>query len=205
MSIEATPVRRGRPRKFEHARALDAALTTFWTKGFAGTSLDDLAVAMAMNRPSIYAAFGNKDRLYAASVQHYVETIGRTFLTPLARGGSLAADLRGFYGTVIDVVTGKHGPLGCIVACTLPAEAGTTPAARDMLAGAIARIDDVLRVRIAAAVRAGELDAGVDVRTRAQVVSSGMLALSLRARAGMPRRELQRLARAFVSLASARG
>lgn len=197
MSIDGTRAR-GRPRKYEHGRALDSALATFWARGFAGTSLDDLASAMDMNRPSIYAAFGNKEALYAAAVTHYLQTIGRTFLAPLTRGRTLAADLDGFYAAVIEVVTGAHGPLGCVVACTLPAEAGESPAARELLAGAIASIDQAVRERLASAVRAGELPPDTDVRTQAQVVASGMLALSLRARAGASRRELRRLARAFV-------
>lgn len=204
MSIAPPPARRGRPRKYEHASALDAALTTFWAKGFAGTSLDDLASAMGMNKPSIYAAFGNKEALYAAAVEHYVRTVGRTFLEPLHRGGALADDLDAFYAGVTGVVTGKHGPLGCIVACTLPAEAETTPAARQLLAAALAQIDGAVRARLARAVEQGELARDTDLRTQAEVVVSGMLALSLRARAGAPRRDLRRLARAFVTMAAAR-
>lgn len=204
MSTDTPRAGRGRPRKYDHGTALDAALVTFWSRGFAGTSLDDLASAMHMNRPSIYAAFGNKDALYAAAVERYLETIGRTFLEPLARGRALAADLEGFYGAVIDVVGGAHGPLGCVVACTLPAEAEVSPAARDLLAAALDRIDEVVRQRLVTAVRVGELPADTDLRTQAQVVASGMLALSLRARAGASRRDLRRLARAFVGLVTRR-
>ena len=204
MSIESTPRGRGRPRRYEHEAALDAALATFWAKGFAGTSLDDLASAMGMNRPSIYAAFGNKDALYAAAVERYVQTLGRAFLEPLQRGRTLAADLDGFYASVIDVVGGSHGPHGCIVACTLPAEAETTPAARALLADALARIDEAVRQRLARAVEQGELPRDTDLRTQAQVVTSGMIALSLRARSGAPIRDLKRLARAFVAAISAR-
>lgn len=199
MSIASPAARRGRPRKYEHAAALDAALTTFWSKGFAGTSLDDLASAMGMNRPSIYAAFGNKDALYAAAVERYVQTVGRAYLEPLLRGRTLSEDLDGFYASVTGVVTGSHGPLGCIVACTLPAEAETTPAARELLAGALAGIDEAVRQRLARAVEQGELPRDTDLRTQAQLVTSGMLALSLRARAGASKRELKKLARAFVA------
>lgn len=61
------PRGRGRPRKFEHGVALDAALQTFWTKGYRGASMDDLTGAMAMNKPSLYAAFGAKEELYLAA------------------------------------------------------------------------------------------------------------------------------------------
>ncbi len=191
--------RRGRPRKFDQATALDAALLTFWKRGYGGTSLDDLTAAMGMNRPSIYAAFGNKEAVYAAAVDHYVATIARRYLDPLGKGRDLAAELQGFYDAIIDVVTGRHGPHGCIVACTLPAEAEVSPQARKQLARVLADADRALGARIAVARDAGEIGADADVRQLAALAASGTLALSIRARAGAPRRELRRLAQTFVT------
>ena len=60
----AQPRRRGRPRAYDPDVALRRARDTFWRAGYAATSLDDLAAGMGMNRPSIYAAFGDKRALY---------------------------------------------------------------------------------------------------------------------------------------------
>ncbi|MEO6028598.1 MAG: TetR/AcrR family transcriptional regulator [Candidatus Binatia bacterium] len=190
---------RGRPRKFDHATALDAALLTFWKRGYGGTSLDDLTAAMGMNRPSIYAAFGNKEAVYAAAVDHYVATIARRYLDPLAKRRDLRAELMAFYDAIIDVVTGRYGPHGCIVACTLPAEAEVSPQARKQLARVLFDADRALGARIALARDAGEIGAESDVRQLAALAASGTLALSIRARAGAPRRELRRLAQTFVT------
>lgn len=194
------PRRRGRPRKFDHRTALDAALRTFWDRGYGGTSIDDLCTAMGMNRPSVYASFGNKDAVYAAAIEHYVATIGARYVAPFAVRGGLATALTGFYRAVVDTVTGRHGPLGCVVACTLPAEAGVSETARAQLARVLDRVDGAIRARLARAVDDGELPRDADVRALAEIVTSGMLGISIRARAGAPRPQLTRLARTFVSL-----
>jgi AcrR family transcriptional regulator len=190
---------RGRPRKFDHGTALDAALLTFWKRGYGGTSLDDLTAAMGMNRPSIYAAFGNKDAVYAAAIDRYVATIGQRYVEALRGGRGLAAELTALYDAVIDTVTGKYGPCGCIVACTLPAEAEVSPHAREQLARVMADVDGAIAARIVAARKAGELPADASVRDLAVLAGSGLLALSIRGRSGTGRRELKRLAQSFVA------
>ena len=62
--METTLSPLGRPRAFDTDLALDQAMQLFWRKGFLGTSLSDLTEAMGINRPSLYAAFGNKEALF---------------------------------------------------------------------------------------------------------------------------------------------
>ena len=63
----------GRPREFDAEEALDKALMAFWRRGFEGTSLSDLTEAMGINRPSLYAAFGNKETLFRLALDRYAE------------------------------------------------------------------------------------------------------------------------------------
>jgi AcrR family transcriptional regulator len=64
----------GRPREFEIDEALDSALELFWRKGYEGTSLSDLTDAMGITRPSLYAAFGNKEELFRKALDRYDDT-----------------------------------------------------------------------------------------------------------------------------------
>src|SRR6266478_1585181 len=62
----------GRPRAFDTDKALDRAMKVFWRKGYEGASLPDLTRAMGINRPSLYAAFGNKESLFRKAIDRYV-------------------------------------------------------------------------------------------------------------------------------------
>src|SRR5690349_17005449 len=68
---ENAPKRRGRPRAYDPEQALARAAARFWQAGYAGTSLDDLSEATGMNRPSLYAAFGDKRDLYLKTLAYY--------------------------------------------------------------------------------------------------------------------------------------
>src|SRR5260370_33982821 len=63
---------RGRPRAFDQQAALDRAMMLFWRQGYEPTSLSDLSGAMGINAPSIYAAFGDKERLFLRVLDRYL-------------------------------------------------------------------------------------------------------------------------------------
>jgi len=196
----AAPRKRGRPRQFDYDEALDAALRTFWHRGFTATSLDHLTTAMRLNRPSVYAAFGNKDAAYGAALERYFATAGREFVAALATPGHVREALTTFFSAVIESVTGRWGPTGCMISCTLPAEAGHSTAARKRLASAIAKIDAAISARLSVAHAAGELPAGADPALLAQLVTGMLFALAIRARAGAARLELTKTVQTFVAL-----
>jgi AcrR family transcriptional regulator len=63
---------RGRPANFKYEQALQKALHVFWARGYEGASMAELTQALGINRPSIYAAFGNKEELFKKALQMYL-------------------------------------------------------------------------------------------------------------------------------------
>ena len=69
--VQKEETRLGRPREYDPEVALQRATDAFWDAGFSGTSLDDLSARTGMNRPSLYAAFGDKQALYLKTLESY--------------------------------------------------------------------------------------------------------------------------------------
>ncbi len=103
---------RGRPREFCTDQALAAALGVFWAKGYEGASMADLTAAMGITKPSLYAAFGNKEALFRQALDLYEKDklayIGEAIEAPTAR--AVAENL--LFGAV-DVAT-QGAARGCM-------------------------------------------------------------------------------------------
>src|SRR5216683_2232994 len=104
----------GRPRSFDMDQALDRALQVFWRKGYEGTSLSDLTGAMRINRPSLYAAFGNKEALFRKALDRYVEGPAAYVREALNEPTARAVAER-LLGGAIDLLTHPRNPRGCLM------------------------------------------------------------------------------------------
>src|SRR5262252_1533238 len=103
---------RGRPRAFDIDDALDRALEVFWRKGYEGASLPDLTKAMGINRPSLYAAFGNKEALFRRAIERYVEGPGCHVREAIDEPTARKVVERLLRGS-IDLITDVRKPRGC--------------------------------------------------------------------------------------------
>ena len=166
----------------------------FWSTGYAATSLDDLARACNMNRPSLYAAFGNKQQIYIAALDRFGEKMIDEVLPLLDGERSLEHSLRAFYHRVIEVYfSGDSVSRGCMVWCTAAVEAYAETEIRDYLDRALRQVDELLSRRFERAVAEGELPADQDPVTLGRLAAASMHSIALRARAGQSRSSLKRL------------
>jgi AcrR family transcriptional regulator len=193
---------RGRPRAYDPQTALQQALGVFWNTGYSGASLDSIATAAGMNRPSLYAAFGDKHALYIKALEQYWEFAAAAMheaLTDL--DVPLSEALQRFYeGQLSIYFSGDGQPRGCFAIGTATTEAVEDPQIREVLSDRLSRLDAELEVRLQAAKTAGELKGDADPAALAVLASSLLHSISIRARAGKSRAELTALARNAIKV-----
>lgn len=197
-----TPARpRGRPRAYDPEHALKRARDAFWRTGYSGTSLDALSDATGMNRPSLYAAFGDKRALYLAAVDRYIETGRDLMLGALSPDVPLAEGLQQVYDGALALYLPVDGDArGCFLIGTSTVEAMTDPDVRARLGDALRAFDRAFEKRFRHAQTIGEIDAQADAALLAKLASAVLHSLALRSRAGDTRASLRATARAGVAM-----
>jgi AcrR family transcriptional regulator len=186
-----TPAK-GRPREFNVNDALAAALHVFWSKGYEGASLSDLTEAMGITRPSLYAAFGNKESLFRKALDLYEEEklayTRRALDAPTVKGVAERM-LRG----ALESQCSDHEPKGCLrvissVACGTEAEA-----IRKEVIARRASSFNALVERFERGAAEGDLPPGTDVAGLTRYLIALMQGMAVQAGGGASRAELERL------------
>lgn len=193
--------RRGRPRAYEPDVALQKATEVFWDLGYKGASLDHLSSAMQMNRPSMYAAFGNKRDLYLRTLAAYRAMGHEAMREELSYELPFAEALGRVYERAISIYTkGRGSPGGCFLIGTAATEAVRDAEIRKVFAAGLHELDEQLEARITHAIHHGELETSIEPAVLARLACGIMNSLAVRARAGESRARLKIMADAAVSL-----
>ena len=194
----------GRKRAFDEQDALDRAMRVFWENGYSGTSMSDLTAAMGINKPSLYAAFGNKERLFKSAVQRYSEVYGAPHWQKLLKPADapLAERVRGYLYAIVDQVCDPRTPQGCLFVNST-CESGSESLPQDitnllnsMGKDSQAALTDFLHKEQLE----GNLPAGTDVRRLAAYLLSFMYGLGVLVKSGNSRRALKAAVDAAVEV-----
>jgi AcrR family transcriptional regulator len=180
----------GRPRAFDPDAALEAALRVFWKKGYEGTALSDLTAAMGVNRPSIYATFGNKEALFRKALDRYAERMTNYTAEALKEPTARAVAERLMMGTA-DLLSCPGNPKGCLMVQGALACGEEADPIRKELISRRATGEAALRERFERAKIGGDLAAGADAGHLARYVMAVMHGMSVQSAGGASRGELQ--------------
>lgn len=195
-----TPSRgKGRPRLFDREQALVRALEVFWTRGYAPATVAELCLAMGINPPSLYAAFGNKDALFLEALRHYEETYWSAPWRALDDEPDLRRGLERFLREAAAILSSREVPCGCLVVQTSDSVTTDSAEVREALRVLREASRTAFLARFARARESGELPADADIATLASAFAAVLQGMSAQARDGASREDLERLAR--VSLA----
>jgi AcrR family transcriptional regulator len=187
---------RGRPVVFDRQRALWAAMTLFWERGYEGTSFDDLTAAMGISSSSFYNSFGSKEELYCEATKSYLDWSGHWFFAILNDPGidTRTAFARLFESTAEEFTRGGH-PLGCMISLAGTHCAPGMTNIRDMMVEHRAFSEGALAERIRKGIEAGDVAKETDCDMLAAYYSAVARGLAVQARDGASRDKLAEIGR----------
>jgi AcrR family transcriptional regulator len=192
-AVPRSAPKRGRPREFDADKALDRALEVFWRKGYEGASLNDLTRAMGINRPSLYAAFGDKASLFRKVMDRYAAGpacfVQQALAAPTARAVAEQLLHKG-----IDAVTQPKRPRGCLAVQGALACGDEAKDVQQDLAARRAATEAALRRRFQRAAAERDLPAGANPADLAKYLTTVLHGLAVQAAGGAARAELRRVA-----------
>ena len=198
-TVETITRRPGRPLSFDRTAALKQAMLLFWKNGYETTSVAELTQAMQITAPSLYTAFGDKERLFLETVEHYqtgttITALG--LIREASTGREAAASLLLESATAF---TGKDTPKGCLLASSAATGSAAATGVRAALASIRRQIEVALRKKAAADLNTGTLPPTTDVAGLAAFTVATIQGMSVAARDGADRKKLERIAQTALS------
>jgi TetR/AcrR family transcriptional regulator, copper-responsive repressor len=182
---------RGRPRAFDREAALRTAMLMFWRKGYAGVSIADLSHETGLNPPSLYAAFGGKQRLFEESVDCYLNSEGSFPARALAEEPTARTAVERMLMEAARNFTLSTRPKGCMVVLAATNCAVEDEPVADFLRERRMASEKGIRARIARGIANGELPDDANAHALAAFIAAVFHGMATKARDGTTRKELE--------------
>ena len=183
-------IKKGRPRKFDRNAALEKAMQVFWKKGFDNTSMPNLIEAMKINSPSIYAAFGSKEKLFLEAAERYSNSEGSAIWASLTTALTARQAVKSILDVSAEEFTRADKPHGCLIALGSLHSEGGNEDVRVALKNRRAKCMTMLHDRLKQGVNDGELPNSPDWQAIAIYYVTLQQGMSIQARDGASRDDL---------------
>jgi len=197
-NVEKVTKARGRPLSFDRDKALENAMHVFWERGYEAASISELTSAMGITPPSLYAAFGDKERLFLEAIERYADGPGSGAPRALAEEPTARGAIERLLEEAADELTRSCHPAGCMVVMAATNCSVASAHIQAALAKRRAASDAGIRQRIEQGIREGELPADTDAAALANFYSTVFQGMSIQARDGATRASLVATAQAAM-------
>ncbi|EJM62072.1 TetR/AcrR family transcriptional regulator [Pseudomonas sp. GM48] len=193
-SSPSLPRSKGRPRGFDRTEALTRALDVFWRRGYEPASVAELCSAMGINPPSLYAAFGNKAKLFLEAVDFYEHTYWEATWARLGTEPDVHQAVKRFFKEAAGILLSPDAPCGCLVVL---AAINISPESTEV-SEAILKLRQLgkklFSQRLKQGVKDGQLPEKTDVKSLAATLNTLLEGMSIQARDGLTQAEMVRIA-----------
>lgn len=183
----------GRPRAFDMDTALENALEVFWRKGYDGTSLTDLTEAMGINKPSLYAAFGNKEQLFLKAIELYESRPCAFFLPALEKPTAYQVAEHMLYGAAMNMAD-SNNPQGCVIVQGALSCSEAAATVKEALLNRRVEGEQKMRERFELAKQQGDLPASTDTEVLARYLGTVLQGMAIQANNGASAEQLRQVA-----------
>jgi len=191
-----------RHKEFDETEALEAAMHTFWSKGYEGTSLHDLESSMGLSRTSIYNAFGNKRQLFNQAITHYHRTVLADLIETLDKAHTIQEGVKKFLNGIVDLHFREDTPGGCLVVLSVLEREQHEAETVMMLEHIVEHMQKALQDRIKQAQDAGQLSGEIKARRVSTSIVAAATGIMVMGKAGFSRASLRTVSDTICSLLS---
>lgn len=184
---------RGRPRVFDKEEALEKAMKLFWARGYDGTSMAELIETLGINKPSLYAAFGNKEELFHKALLKYASG-PVAFVSEVTKEPTARKVAEGFLVKAAEFLTNPQSPKGCMIVQAALSASENAEMIRNVLIKYRESYENLLSERFTKAKKNGDLPQDANPKDLAKFLATLHQGMSVQATSGATKQELLELA-----------
>ncbi|MBI6884985.1 TetR/AcrR family transcriptional regulator [Pseudomonas putida] len=188
------PARKGRPRGFDRDEALKRALEVFWERGYEPASVAELCSAMGIKPPSLYAAFGNKAKLFLEAVNYYEEIYWAKAWDDLETSVDLHMGVDEFFQAAAHILSAPDAPCGCMVVLSAINVSPESVEVIDALRAMRMEGRECFKARLARGIEQDHLPASTDISALAAALNTVLEGMAIQARDGDSQAQLKKIA-----------
>lgn len=196
---------RGRPKVYEREVALETAMQMFWNAGYEGVSVADLCETLGVTPPTLYSAFGNKEKLFREAVEHYAVTRTAFVREAVTQEPTARAAMARILRECATRYANGDNPRGCLIGSGVLRSAHDNKDVARFLTARRTASREALIGRLKLAIKAGEIDSATDIKALARFYATVVQGMSVQAIDGASTAELTRIADMAMALWPASG